>query len=594
MARPKKKKTRTVALVNRRHPAERYAEDVLSGRIPAGTYVRSACQRYFHDLKTGHKRGLKFNRDEAQHVIDWVHSFCRHSSGEWIGRTIHLEPWQQFIYWNLFGWINTREDKSRFRLAYVEVPKKNGKTTGLLAPIGIYKTFFEGEGGAEGYYAASAFRQSKIAFEDALRMVSQDEWLSRELISYKLTIENPVSFSNLHPVPARAEKLDGKRVHFAGVDEYHTAPTSDVFDILYRGMTTRRRPLTLVVTTAGVNTEGPCYQMHQMICNMLDGLIENDSTFGMIYGIDDGDDWLDERTWIKANPSIGVTKTLGTMREEFNRSKALGSVQVDSFKTKELNVWLHTSSTWIQDEDVKRAMQIGEKNKYTPMLAGLPCSLGLDCASSEDITAVAQVWNLGGDQFYGRVQLWLPKDTYDRYVSMNEKHPLVKYVQGGHIQLTAGNVTDYQSIRRYITGHFINSEGRVDYDSTCVTAQHMVQVLMYDKWNAYQLAQDLTNDGVNTQEHRQGFISMNIPCKSLAEKIIGKPGKFFLEENPALRWMFRNVYIERDGADNIKINKKKSKEKVDGVVALVMALSGAMMNSGNALVIPDDFQVPTL
>lgn len=577
-------------------PAERYAHDVVSGSIVAGKYIRLACKRYFHDIKTAKSRNLYFDRKEAQHAIDWIQAFCRHFKGEWAGTLIKLEPWQQFIYWNVFGWRWKDTRRTRFRLAFIQVAKKNGKTTGILAPILLYKTFAEGEPGAEGYFAGSAHEQSMIAFKDSRSMVLQDEWLKEEFNVFKMSITDDVSSSILRAIPAKHETWEGKNPHANGVDEYWTARTSEMFDILYRGMSTRRNPLTTVVTTAGYNTEGPCYRMRSAMVDVLEGRVEDDTAFPLIYELDeeDHDNWKDERLWPKANPSLGITKRLFDMRREMQSSITRGEVDIASFKTKELNMWLNSKITWISDDHIKRAMQIGVKEKYHPNLAGIPVSLGLDVASVEDVTALGQIWDLGDGRYWGKVTMWMPEETYERYKGKSEKHPFVQYVRTGHIRLTKGNVTDLRAIRRYITGHHEGENGEQTYDNTCLAASWSIKGMSYDKWNATDIAATIGSDGVATNEHRQGFVSMNFPTKALAKGIISNPTNIYLEENLALRWMFKNVAIVTDEAGNIKVSKKKSEAKVDGVVALIMALSESMSSPMNTLIIPENFTIPEI
>ncbi|MGL6351544.1 MAG: terminase large subunit, partial [Aeromonas sp.] len=302
--------------------AERYVSDVLSGVQPACRWVRLACERHKHDLETGHERGLYFDERSAKVVIIFF-SILRHWKGEWGGRTIRLEPAQQFWLWSLFGW--RRADGSRrFRTAYLEVARKNAKTT-TAAGIGLYLAFLDGEPGAEVYSAATKRDQARISHKDATQMVKASPELSQMIGVFRDNLHELKSGSKFEPLSSDFNSLDGLNVHGVIADELHAWPDPELWGVLKTGTGARRQPLMVAITTAGVNQQGICYGQREYVTRILKNIVQDDAYWGCIYTIDtktdwpdldQDDDWRDEKTWIKANPLLGVSKKLDTMRSD--------------------------------------------------------------------------------------------------------------------------------------------------------------------------------------------------------------------------------------------------------------------------------------
>jgi len=574
------------------HPAEKYAHDIVSGRISACKYVRQAVDRYFRDLKSLPKQGFVFDKKKAAAVIQWVSDYCRHYRGAFAGQPLDLLPWQQFIYWQLFGWVDKYGNR-RFKYVYVEVPKKNGKTTGFLAPIGLYMLVGDGEPGPEVYFAAGSRDQASIAFKDVRAMISASpelrqvlQPLIREIKPTKQCAEYGVDNNfQCYPVSSEAGNLDGKNVYFSGMDEFHIHITNEVFNIMSSGMISRQQPIQFTITTAGHNKYGPCYSYRETCLQILSGGLEDESTLTVIYTPDDGDDWQDEKTWMKANPTLGRGKDLSRMRDEYKQKKLQGSTGVNEFKTKQLNMWVDSAVTWIPDEEVKKSM----KPEPLPDMSETPCFVGMDLAATRDITAIACAWRKDG-AVYARVKYWLPSEVLEERKALNDKHPYIQFAKKGLIQLTPGNVTDYEYIRRDISG--VNSL-QPEFYSESIAGKYQLQSVGFDNWNATHLISQLTNDGVTVNEVRQGFQAMNYPTKQLEQMILS--GMIHFGEDPVLRWMFRNVHLESDSIGNVRPKKKNREKKIDGVMAVIMALSELFrFETENNNFIPDDYKIRTL
>src|SRR5512139_1249755 len=293
--------------------AEQYIDDVVAGRVVACHWVQAACQRHVDDLKHGAERGLHFDREAAEHVLKFF-TILKHSKGEWAGRPLVLEPWQQFLIWTLFGWKRA-DGTRRFRTAYIEVARKNGKST-IGAGVGLYLLAADGEPGAEIYSAATKRDQARITHLEAVRMVKASPMLRKRIRTFRDNLNIEGTASKFEPLGADADTLDGLNIHGAIIDEIHAHKTREVWDKLDTGTGARRQPLMFGITTAGYDRQSLCWTLNEYSKKVLDGVIEDDTFFALIYTLDDGDDWQDETTWIKANPNLKVSKKNDDLRRK--------------------------------------------------------------------------------------------------------------------------------------------------------------------------------------------------------------------------------------------------------------------------------------
>lgn len=531
------------------HPAEQYARDILDEKIVSCKWVKLACKRYFDDLEHGAERGLWFDREAAQHRLDF-YNFCKHSKGEWAGQVLKPEPWQAFIDWNIFGWKNAGGTR-RFRTAYTAVARKNGKST-QLAVTGNYLAFFDDEPGAEVYTAATKYEQACIIHSESTRMVKASASLRGAINIFKNTLTCESKAQKYNPLGQDSNTSDGLNVHAALIDEYHAHPDSGMYDVLKTGMGSRRQPLMYIITTAGFEKEYPCFEMEARIKRILEGSEVDDTVFGLLYTLDDGDDWTDPALWIKANPNLGVSKYLATMQDDFKEAFSMPSKQ-NNFKTKHLNIWTEAQTRWItQDVWVKNNNPVDADG-----LAGRKCWGGLDLSTTTDLSAWVLCFppECKGDKYQFLYRFFLPQDNM-RERELREKVNYSTWIRNGLITATPGNVIDYDFIR-----HQVLEDAK----------KYSLIELNYDPYNSTGLISDLMAEGIECVEFRQGFLSMSPACKEFERKALG--GELATGGNPVVSWMIACCETVSDPAGNIKLVKPergKTGKHIDGIIASVM------------------------
>lgn len=530
----------------------KYADAVVAGRRLAGQYVRLACRRFLDDLKDAKKRGLRFDRDAATHAIEFFEKHLHHSKGEWAGHKFKLQPWQQFVIANLFGWFWV-ESGRRFRVSYEEVPRKNGKST-KLAGTGLYLFVADGEPGAEVYNAATKRDQAKIVHGESVRMVKSSPGLKKRVRILRDNLNIEATDSKYEPLGADADTLDGLNPHGVVIDEYHAHKNRAMYDVLDTATGARRNPLLFVITTAGWDRQSPCWQEHEYAVKVLEGTVTDDTYFAYIACADEGDDPFSERTWKKANPNYGVSVKPADMKRQCKKAREQPAA-LNAFLRLRLNIWTEQSTRWMP-MDKWRACK--EKVNEAELI-GRACSAGLDLANISDIAAFAMVfpWE-GGDGYDALVRLWVPEEGIIQR-ARRDRVPYDVWARDGWITPTPGNVIDYAWIRDSI-----------------VKEPFKIQEIGYDPWNATQIATELGDeDGFQMVEMRQGFKTMNEPMKEVLRLVL--LGALNHGNNPVLTWMASNIVAKLDPAGNIKPDKEKSGEKIDGLVALIMAIGRAMV-----------------
>jgi len=547
------------------HPAEGYVRDVVSGTVAAGRWVRLACERHLRDMEDGRERGLVFDAEAAQIAIDFF-GLLKHYKGEWAGRVIRLEPWQQFILWSLFGW--KREDGTRrFVVAYVEVARKNGKTT-VAAGIGLYLMVADGEPGAEIYTAATKRDQARIAHRDAVQMVKASPDLRKLIGIHKDNLHILLTASKFEPLGRDANTADGLNIHGAIVDELHAHKTREMWDVLDTATGARRQPLILGITTAGTNRQSICWEQHEYAEKVLSGVVEDDTFFGIIFSLDlaetdsegnvlaAGDDWQDESVWVKANPNLGVSKKWDDMRRKAAKAKETPSA-LNAFLQRELNIWVHGESRWLNPDRWRTCDGAVDADG----LRGRTCYGGLDLANTTDIAAFVLVFppQVEDEPYQILCRFFLPDEAIIERVH-RDRVPYDAWVRQGFITVTPGAVIDY--------GHIL---AQIDEDAQ----KYDVAEIGFDRWGATKIQTELMDLGGQdwVVQIGQGYASMSAPTKELEKLILA--GQLAHGGNPVLTWMADNVIVTRDAAGNIKPDKAKSREKIDGIVALIMALDRA-------------------
>lgn len=531
-----------------------YARDVVAGKIDASNRVRQACQRHLADMK---RKGWRYEFDAAK-----AEKACRfiellpHAKGEWArrGETIRLEPWQCFFVCSVFGWVDKKTRLRRFRIALLLVPRKNGKSA-LAAGIGLYMFTADGEHGAEVYSGATTEKQAWEVFRPARQMLMATPELQEATGAEAgaKTLFNLADGSRFEPVIGKPG--DGASPSCAIVDEYHEHQSDELYDTMLTGMGARAQPLMLVITTAGADIAGPCYALQQDVERVLDGQIENDELFGLIYGIDEGDDWTDPAILRKANPNFGVS--VGAEFLEAQQAEAIRSARKqNTFKTKHLNVWVTARNPYFNLEAWKRC---GDTTLKESDFAKEECFGALDLAAKKDLAAKVKVFRRvidGKTHWYLFPRFWLPEEQAEG----GDRAHYAGWAKQGHIRLTDGNVIDYSAIRA---------------DIQADAALHAIAALGYDPWGATQLAQQLQDeDGVHCVEVKQTVANLSDAMKTLDALI--EAGLIHHDGNPVMDWCISNVTAKTDANENVYPRKERAENKIDGAVAAIIALAVAM------------------
>ncbi len=541
------------------HPCTDYAEQVLDGEIKTGKYVKWACQRHLDDLK---RDDVYFDEKAATRIINF-YKLTPHVKGELAGQPIILEDWQKFIVGSLFGWKRSNNNTRKYREAYVEVARKNGKTT-LMAPIGLYGMKFDNEPGSEVYSAATTRDQAKEIFNPAKQMIRKSNYLE-DIEIYKNNLSHVESFSKFEPLSSDYDTLDGKNIHFGLVDELHAHPDSGIWDVLDDGTGARRQPLMIAITTAGFNQESFCYKYRNYCIDVLDPKKKDfvdDSQFAYIAELDEDDDWQDESNWVKSNPNLDVSVRKDNIKRRINKAKRMPS-QRNRIICKRLNIWTNAESRWMDMKhwDESAGGDMKDFEEYKEILENKPCYAGLDLSSKIDITAYVKVYYID-KKYIILPEFFIPKDTIKERTKQDGV-PYGTWARQGYVNATEGNVVDYKAIENMIINDYTN---------------YNIKEVAHDRWGATQLAQNLDGEGLTMVPFGQGYKSMSEPMKEVEKLVLEKKLVHF--GHPVLRWMIDNTVAKTDPSENIKPDKDKSKERIDGTVALIMAIDRCIRNQG--------------
>lgn len=530
--------------------AIQYARDIVADVIPACEQMRNAAAKFLRELEQA-PEGYTFSRQHAAQALGFIQHLT-HTKGHIAGQQFYLEPWQAFIVVNIFGWVDS-DRMRRFSKVYLAVPRKNGKST-LAAAIMLYLLIADNEPAAECYTAATKMDQAKIIFDEAYRMAQDSPVIGSEL---KYANSDRVKYikynrNELRPLVSEDKTLDGLNPHAVAIDEYHAHRNDNLFNVLLTGMGARRQPLMFTVTTAGFDRNSPANKYQGYCEKVLNGSVEDPNTFAAIYTIDPGDDWMNPANWQKANPNWGVSVFPKKLHQDFREACEMAHKEVE-FKTKYLNIWTDTAITWIPDTVWMQGARIFDKSDTD----GAKCYGGLDLASTGDFTSFVRIWDTG-ENIYVKPTFWLPEDTIQNRKDAAGAQ-IREWVRDGWIIPTPGNVTDYKYIVKKILE--LNQE-------------HPIEAIGYDRWNASQPVAELLDAGMKMQPFGQGYGSMSAPTKEV-ERMAKKSGLIH-GGHPVLRWQMGNVMLTKDPAGNVKVDKAKSGDKVDGVVAMVMAIGELM------------------
>ena len=537
----------------KKHTAEVYTQQVLSGEILTCEFVQLAVKRYYADFEVALEKGWHFDRKAAARAIKFIESL-KHTKGEWAGRKFILEPWQQFVVWNIFGW-KLADGTRRFRYVYIEIARKNGKTA-LSAGIGLYMLFADGESRPEVYSAATVKDQAKICFADAVEIVKATD-LKNYITPYRNSIVYELKGGQFKPLSSDYGTHDGLNPSCGIIDEFHAHKDSGMFDVIKSAFGARRQPLMFIITTAGFNKAGACYAYRDNVIKVLRGVNQDDTLFGVIYTLDSNEEWDNPKMWIKSNPNLGVSLSVdylaGEIKDAKNRPEAVRNVM-----TKNVNLWVDAEKTWILD-DVWQ--QCGGETLLAD-LQGCDCWGGLDLSNVSDITVFVLIFNKN-NRFQLLPFFWIPEEKMlekIRKENINYDH----WVRQGFVKVTPGNITDYDFVKA---------------DILKIAADYNLKSTAYDRWNSSQTIIDLSNEGLTFNPFGQGYGSMSAPTKQFEALVLSEQIEHF--GNPVLRWMLSSTLVKTDPAGNIKPDKEKSTQKIDGIVASIMALGEWMTAQAN-------------
>ena len=496
-----------------------------------------------------------YDKDAADYAVAFIESLC-HTKGTWAGKPFELIDWQEQIIRDLFGILKPNGYR-QFNTAYVEIPKKMGKSE-LAAAVALLLCCGDGEERAEVYGCAADRQQASIVFEVAADMVRMCPALNKRvkiLASTKRLVYLPTN-SFYQVLSAEAYSKHGFNIHGVMFDELHTQPNRKLFDVMTKGSgDARMQPLYFLITTAGTDTNSICYETHQKAKDIIEGRKIDPTFYPVIYGADEGDDWTDPKVWKKANPSLGITVDIEKVRAACESAKQ-NPGEENSFRQLRLNQWVKQAVRWMpMDKWDACNFAVNEDD-----LEGRVCYGGLDLSSTTDITAFVLVFPPRDDEdkFVLLPYFWIPEDTLDLRVKRDHV-PYDLWERQGFIQTTEGNVVHYGYIEKFIErlGERFN-----------------IREIAFDRWGAVQMVQNLENMGFTVVPFGQGFKDMSPPTKELMKLVLEQ--KIAHGGNPVLRWMMDNIFIRTDPAGNIKADKEKSTEKIDGAVAAIMGLDRAI------------------
>lgn len=554
--------------------AQRYAQAVVAGDIPACQWVRRACQRQLDDLARfkGRSSPYRFNpllTDAMGRKYRPADNLCAfvellpHIKGPLAGTPITLEPWQVFILTTIFGWVK-RDGRRRFRRAYIEVPRGNAKST-LSSAVGLYMLTADGEGGAECYSLATTRDQARIVFGDAQQM-------ARKSPGFRTRYGVTVGAHNIHVLNAAAKfealsaegsTLDGLNIHFGCIDELHAHKTRTVYDVVETGTGKRDNSLLWVITTAGSDRAGICYEARTFVTRVLGGQIEDDSQFGIVYGLDDGDDWGTEDALVKANPNWGISVRPEVILPLQAKALQLPSA-TNNFRTKHCNDWVSVDTAWM---DIRAWERCADSHLNSKDFEGQPCWIGIDLASKVDIASMALLFECEG-QVVAFVRHFLPEDTV--FAAANSQYQ--GWMHADRLLATPGNVTDF---------------GLIEAELLDAAARFEIKAVAFDPFQATQFSTRMLAEGLPMIEVRPTVLNFSEPMKQLEALVL--QGKWAFDGDPVLTWMVSNVVCHRDAKDNIYPRKERPENKIDGVIAVLMALNRLLLDNGDTGFIEQGF-----
>jgi phage terminase large subunit-like protein len=513
---------------------------------------------------------------EADRACAFLETFCRHSKGEWAGQLLRLAPWQRAWMRRLFGWRRA-DGTRRYRRSHVWIPKKNGKST-TMAGVGLFLTVADNEPGAEVYAAASNKDQAQLVFGEARNMTMSSPGLAGQTELFKDSVFFPTNGSRFQVLSAKPTTKHGFNVHGLIVDEIHAHASADLYEVLAAGAGTRRQPLELVISTAGDDIGHFSYELWEYAKKCVQGVMDDPEFLPIVYGADEEDDWRSEKVWAAANPNYGVSVKPDFLRGELKKTEGMPGRE-SRFRQLYLNVWSQSTKAalslakWRECLSKKGPLRLAD-------YAGRRCWAGLDLSKTTDLTALALVFDnelppLDPDappskrppEFDVMVFFWVPaENAAERAKRDRVQYPL--WIKQGFIRATPGDIVDLRRIRADLR--------------EILSAVHL-QELAYDPYRAAALAQELQDEeGMPVLEFKQSYTNFTGPCEDLERLHVSRG--LLIDPNPVLTWQASNVIWRTGPSGNKMPDKAKSRERIDGITALLMALGRASVGRGQTSV----------
>ena len=503
----------------------------------------------------------RYDKKKADRAVTFIENLC-HTKGKWAGTPFWLLPWQEQLIRDIFGIVKP-DGNRQFRTAFVEICKKVGKSE-LAAAVALYLLYADNEPSAEVYGAAADRQQASIVFDVEKQMVEMSPALMKRSKLMGAT-KRIVNYSNAGYYQVLSAEVGGKHgfsVSGLVFDEIHTQPNRQLYDVLTKGSSdARQNPLHFIITTAGNDRHSIAYELHTKAVDILEGRRVDPTFYPVVYGLKDDEDWEDEENWYKVNPSLGYTVDIERLRDAYREAKQNPADEI-TFKWLRCNMWVSSTVAWIPDAIYMR----GNEEIDAALLERRDCYAGLDLSSTGDITALVLIFppRDENEKYVLLPYFWIPEETIPRRVKANSV-PYDIWEKQGYIMSTEGNVIHYDFIEKFII--YLSEK------------YHILEIAV-DRWNATQMIQNLEGEGFTIVPFGQGFSSMSAPTKEFYRLLM--EGRIIHGGNPVLRWMAGNVVIDTDPAGNIKVTKAKSKEKIDGIVAAIMALDRCIRQEGQS------------
>lgn len=532
-----------------------YAQQVQSGAIPTCKWTRLAIDRQVEDLQRAPSEQWPWVFDEvrAERICAFL-ELLPHIKGKWARekRLLVLDPWQCFIVTTVFGWVHRETGLRRFREAYIEVPRKNGKSL-VSAGIGLYMLSADGEQGAEVYSAATTRDQARIVFDDAKGMAERTPdmrtYLGVAILTHSITVAH--TSSKFSPLAAEASTQDGLNVHCAVIDELHAHKKRDLYDVIDTARGAREQSLLWLITTAGTDRSGICYERRTHITKVLDRVIDDASMFGIIYSIDDKDDPMDPASWAKANPNWGVSVQKDDMEAAARKAAAMPSA-LNNFLTKRLNVWVNGESPWM---DMRAWERCANPDMQISDFAGEQCWMGLDLAQKKDFAALCLVFKRS-DVWHVCTRLYLNELA----VQESGNAHLSGWARSGYVQVTDGDITDFDVLADDLRGF---------------CKQFDVQEIAFDPALSMYFAGKLIEEGLPLVEITQRALFFTPPLIQVENLVLEK--KLVFDGNPVMTWMVSNLVVKVSKFNELRSpTKERPENKIDGPMAMLMALGRAL------------------